>query len=130
MLTRSLAVVAGLEGLAFLVYAVVDIVVVIGEGLTGPEEVSNPVAFGMQVVIFVALGTGLLVLARGWWICRRWVRGPFILAQLLGLVVGVPLLQSTLPLAGAVIVVISLVSLMVSLLPPVTRALLGDQAAM
>lgn len=118
MLTRALAVVAGLEGLVLLVYAAVDIVVVIGEGLTGPDEVSNPVAFGMQVVIFVALGAGLLVLARGWWICRRWVRGPFILAQLLGLVVGVPLLQSTLPLAGTVIVVITLVSLVVSLLPP------------
>jgi hypothetical protein len=130
MLTRALAVVAGLEGLALLVYAVVDIVVVIGEGLTGPEEVSNPVAFGMQVVIFVALGAGLLVLARGWWNCRRWVRGPFILAQLLGLVVGVPLLQSDLPLVGAVIVGITLVSLVVSLLPPVTHALLGDQAAM
>lgn len=130
MLTRALAVMAGLEGLALLVYAVLDIVVVIGEGLTGPEEVSNPVAFGMQVVIFIALGAGLLVLARGWWNCRRWVRGPFILAQLLGLVVGVPLLQSDLPLVGGVIVVITLVSLVVSLLPPVTHALLGDQAAM
>lgn len=129
MLTRALAMVAGLEGLALLVYAVVDIVVVIRAGLTGPEEVSNPVAFGMQVVIFVALGAGLLVLARGWWSCRRWVRGPFILAQLLGLVVGVPLLQSTAPLVGGVIVAITLVSLVVCLLPPVTRALLGDQAA-
>jgi len=122
--------VAGLEGLTLLVYAVVDIVVVIRAGLTGPEEVSNPVAFGMQVVIFVALGAGLQVLARGWWSCRRWVRGPFILAQLLGLVVGVPLLQSTAPLVGGVIVAITFVSLVVCLLPPVTRALLGDQAAM
>jgi len=130
MLTRALAVVAVVEGLALLGYAVVDIVAVIGEGLTGPEEVSNPAAFGMQVVIFVALGAGLVVVARGWWNCRRWVRGPFVLAQLLGLVVGVPLLQSTAPLAGVVIVAITMVSLVVSLLPPVTRALHGDQAAM
>lgn len=130
MLTRALAVVAVVEGLALLGYAVVDIVAVIGEGLTGPEEVSNPAAFGMQVVIFVALGAGLVVVARGWWNCRRWVRGPFVLAQLLGLVVGVPLLQSAAPLAGGVIVAITMVSLVVSLLPPVTRALHGDQAAM
>lgn len=130
MLTRALAIVAGLEGLALLGYAVIDIVAVIGEGLTGPEEVSNPAAFGMQVVIFVALGGGLLAVARGWWSCRRWVRGPFILAQLLGVVVGVPLLQSSIPVAGLVIVVITVVSLVVSLLPPVTRALVGDQAAM
>ncbi len=130
MLTRALAVVAVVEGLALLGYAVVDIVAVIGEGLTGPEEVSNPAAFGMQVVIFVALGAGLVVVARGWWNCRRWVRGPFVLAQLLGLVVGVPLLQSTAPLAGGVIVAITMVSLVVSLLPPVTHALHGDQAAM
>jgi hypothetical protein len=130
MLARVLAVVAGLEGLALLGYAVVDIVAVVGEGFTGPEEVSNPAAFVMQVVIFTALGVGLVVVARGWWTRRRWVRGPFVLAQLLGLVVGVPLLQSTAPLVGVAIVAITLVSLVVSLLPAVTRAIVGDQAAM
>ncbi len=130
MLTRGLGVVAALQGAALLVYAVVDLVVVLREGFTGPQEVSNPAAFGMQVVIFVALGAGLLAVARGWWLSRRWVRGPFVLAQLLGLVVGVPLLQSSTPVVGGVIVAIALTALVVSLLPSVTRALHGDQAAM
>lgn len=129
MLTRVLGVVAALEGAALIGYAVVDVIAVFRAGLTGPEEVSNAAAFGMQVLIFVALGVGLFALARGWWNARRWVRGPFILAQLLGLVVGVPLLQSEAPVAGVVIVVTALGSLVLSLIPPVTRALLGDQAA-
>lgn len=129
MLTRVLGVVAALEGASLIGYAIVDVIVVIRGGLTGPEQVSNPMAFGMQVLIFVALGAGLLALARGWWNARRWVRGPFILAQLLGLVVGFPLLQSDAPLAGVLIVVIAACSLVLCLLPPVTRALHDDQAA-
>ena len=62
-----------------------------GVGLTGPPEVSNLPALVLQVVIFAALGVGLIAIARGWWLSKYGARAPFILAQILGLVVGVPL---------------------------------------
>lgn len=126
-----LGVIAGLEGVALLVYAGIDIVAVLRDGLSGPAPVSNPAAIIMQVLIFVALGIGMGALARGWWRQQRWVRGPFILGQLLGLVVGVPLAQSAgwAQLAGTALVLLCASACVVSLLPPVTRALHGDQAA-
>jgi hypothetical protein len=131
VLPRLLAVIAALEGVALLVYAVIDIVAIVREGMTGPAEVSNPAAFAMQVLIFVVLGVGLGAVARGWWNLRRWARGPFILAQLLGLVVGVPLAQSTGlgQVVGGGLVLVAASSLVVSLLPPVTRALHEGHAA-
>lgn len=131
-MTRLLSIVAALEGAALLVYAVIDLIAVAREGLSGPTEVSNPAAFAMQVLIFGVLGGGMLILARGWWMVRRWTRGPFILAQLLGLVVGIPLLQSggAGRLIGGAMVLVAAGAVILSLLPAVTRSLHGDQAAM
>lgn len=131
MLTRLLSVIAALEGAALLAYAAIDVVAVIRGGLSGPTEVSNPAAFWMQVLIFLVLGAGMIALSRGWWTARRWARGPFVLGQLLGLVVGVPLAQSSGPgqVAGIALVAISAGALVVSFLPPVTRMLHDDHAA-
>ncbi|MEL0248571.1 MAG: hypothetical protein VXA23_01095, partial [Actinomycetota bacterium] len=95
-------------------------------GLTGPPEVSNLPALVLQVVIFAALGVGLIAIARGWWLSKYGARAPFILAQLRGLVVGVPLTAAPdagTRVVGAALVVAAVIGIAVSLLPPVTRAI-------
>ena len=83
----------------------------------------------MQVVIFAALGVGLIAIARGWWLSKYGARAPFILAQLLGLVVGVPLIAAPdagTRVVGAALVAAAIVGIAVSLLPRVTRAIVDS----
>ncbi len=89
-----LGVIALLEGLALLGYAVYDTIQALRIGATGPTDVSNPSAIVIQIVIFAIFGIGLLLVARGWFTGRRWPRAPFILAQLIALVVGSPLISA------------------------------------
>jgi len=121
-----LAAIAAAEGIVLVGYAIYDVIEGIRVGLTGPPEVSNLAALVLQVVIFAALGVGLIAIARGWWLSKYGARAPFILAQLLGLVVGVPLTAAPdagTRVVGAALVVAAVIGIVVSLLPPVTRAI-------
>lgn len=124
-----LAVISALEGLALVIYAVLSIINAIVVGPTGPEAVSNTTAITLEIVIFAFLGAGLLATAWGWWRVKRWARAPFLLGQLIALVVGFPLVQATgtIRASGALILVAGIVGIVVALLPKVTDALLNRE---
>lgn len=125
----ALAAVAALEGAALVGYAAFDIVGFARSGISGPSEVSNLPALILQVLIFLSFGVGLLAVGRGWWRGSRRARAPFLLAQLIALVVGVPLAQAagtTERVAGIAIAAVALLGIAVSLSPAVNRALEED----
>jgi hypothetical protein len=127
---RSLAVIAGVEGLVFVVYAILVTVGVARFGLQGPEAVANSAGVTLEVIIFLFFGAGMIVVARGWWRLSRWARAPFVLAQMLALVIGVPLISSsgsTERAAGVIITVIAVVSMTLALLPRTTVHLYRDE---
>ena len=124
-----LAAIAAIQGISLIGYALYDVVQGITVGITGPPEVSNLPALVLQIVIFAALGSGLLLVARGWWGAKYGARAPFIVAQLLALVVGVPLLSapdSWTRQVGIALLVVGVAGLVLALLPPVTRALIAS----
>jgi hypothetical protein len=128
-LLMVLAGIAAIEGAVLVGYAGYDVFQGLTVGLTGPAEVSNLPALVLQIVIFAALGVGLLAIARGWWLSKYGARAPFILAQLLGLVVGFPLAQapdSGTRAIGVALVSAAVVGIAISLLPPVTRAIVDS----
>ncbi len=90
----ALAIIAIVEGAALLAYALFDVVEAVRVGITGPAEVSNPAALALLIAITAALGAGMVWVAWGWWRCRRWARAPFVLAQLLIVLIGYELTQS------------------------------------
>lgn len=112
-----------------MIYAALSIINAIVVGPTGPEAVSNTTAITLEIVIFAFLGAGLLATAWGWWRIKRWARAPFLLGQLIALVVGFPLVQSTgmIRASGAVILAAGIVGIVVALLPKVTDALLNRE---
>lgn len=122
---RALAIIAAVEGLVLVGYAVFDLLGALLVGTTGPEEVSNASAMILQIVIFAIFGAGMLIVARGWLSVAGWVRGPFVLAQLIALVVGVPLIRATdvtQQAVGAIITVMALIGLVLVFTPGVTRS--------
>lgn len=122
----ALAVFAAVEGVALLVYAVYDTIEAIRIGATGPADVSNGPAIILQILIFVIFGGGLLLVARGWWASKRWARAPFILAQVIALVVGIPLAGASGAMersAGIAVTAIAVVGIVLALTPAVTRAI-------
>ena len=90
----ALAVIALVEGLALVAYGVYALVEGLRLGATGPDQVSNVPAIALEVLLFALFGVGLVWLARGWWGARRWARAPFVLAQIIALLLGVPLAQA------------------------------------
>jgi hypothetical protein len=130
-LLTALAFLSIAEGVFFLGYAVFDVVGVLRFGLTGPEEVSNAPALTLQVLMFALFGAALILVARGWWGVKRWARAPFVLAQLLVLVVAVPLTSasgSVERIAASIGVLMAVVGLVLTFLPSTTRALLGEDS--
>ena len=124
-----LSAIAAIQGIGLIGYALYDVVQGITVGITGPQEVSNLPALVLQIVIFAALGIGLMLVARGWWGARYGARAPFIVAQLLALVVGVPLMSA--PDAwtrqlGVALIVVGVAGLVLALLPAVTRIIVQE----
>ncbi len=122
----ALAAIALLEGLALVAYGIFDAVEAVRVGATGPADVSNGPAIALQIFIFLVFGAGLLWVARGWWGSRRWARAPFLLTQLIALVVGVPLAQAqggTERVVGIALSLVALVGIALVFTPVVTRAL-------
>ena len=126
MSTRVLAAISLVEAIGLLTYGVYEAVQGVQVGATGPAEVSNVPAIIVQVLIFAVLGAGMIYVGRGWWRRRRWARAPFVLAQLIGLLVGIPIAQTpgTGPrIAGIALTVLAICGIVVALTPAVTRAL-------
>jgi hypothetical protein len=129
---RPLVALAGislLEGVALVAYALFDVVEAVRVGVTGPEEVSNTPALILLVAITAALGLAMGWVATGWWRARRWARAPFILAQIIGALIGYELAQSAGEVervVGIVLALIAVLGLVLSFAPAVSRALEGQ----
>lgn len=124
-----LAAIAGAQGLALIGYAIYDIVEGLRVGLTGPQEVSNLPGLVLQIAIFGVLGGASIAIAVGWWRAKYAARAPFIVAQLLALVVGFPFTQGSSSLqqfVGVALIVVAIVGITVALLPAVTRAIVPE----
>ncbi len=123
------AIVAGIEGVALLVYAAYIVVQVARLGITGPAEVSSPIAVTLEITIFGLLGAALVLAARGLWRARRWARSMLLVGQFLALVVGVPLAMAVGGVersAGIALVVLALVGIVVAFLPSTTASIADD----
>lgn len=122
----TLAGIAAIQGLVLVGYAGFDLISAIRYGIQGPSEVSNPPAVALQILIFALFGAGLLLVASGWWRMRRWARAPFLLVQLLAIVVGIPLAQAGGAVeraTGMVTVAVAIAGGVIALLPAVGRVL-------
>ncbi len=125
----ALAVISAVEGVGLLGYAVYDVVEALRVGVSGPEEVSNVPAVVLLIAIQAIFGAGLLWIAYGWWRSRRWARSPFLVAQLLGGLVGYELAQSTggvERITGISVIAIAVVGIVLAFLPATSRALEAD----
>jgi hypothetical protein len=123
---RLLALIALVEAIGLIAYGIYEAVQGVLVGATGPAEVSNVPAIIVQVLIFAALGVGMVYVCRGWWRRRRWARAPFVLAQLIGLLVGIPIAQTPGAgprIAGLALTILAVCGIVVALTPAVTRAL-------
>lgn len=126
-----LAVIAGLQGLLFVAYAVFDVVEALRVGITGPAEVSNPAALLGLIAITAAFGAGLLWVSWGWWGCRGWARSPFLVAQIVLGLIGYEVSQSSEGIqrtVGQVAIVVALVGIVLVFLPSVRRALDAEES--
>lgn len=124
-----LALAALVEGVAFLLAAAATAIATARNGLTGPSEVSSAQGVVLELVIFIVFGVALLATARGWLRGRRWARSVHVLAQLLVLVVAIPSLGAVEPVQQVVAwlaTAIAAGTLVVALLPSVTRAILAE----
>lgn len=123
------AVVAGIEGLSLLAYAVFITVQVARLGITGPAEVSSPVAVTLEITIFTVLGVSLTLAARGLWHARRWARSLLVVGQFLALVVGIPLATAEGGVeraAGFALVGLAIAGIAAAFWPSTTAAVAGD----
>lgn len=83
--------VAAIEGAALVFNGLAVAVVVLRNGVTGPSPVASPAGVAVEVLLYLLFGGALLWVARGVLRGRQAVLTPFVLAQLLGLTVAVPL---------------------------------------
>lgn len=119
-----IAAIAAIEGLGLLGYALFDLIQSLRTGVTGPSDVSNVPAVIVQIVIQTLFGAGLLWVARGWWTRKRWARAPFLVAQILAVLVGYDLVQSvgtTERTVGIVFAVLATIGIVLVFLPGVAR---------
>ncbi|MFM8772502.1 MAG: hypothetical protein ACKOFP_01435 [Actinomycetota bacterium] len=126
---RVAALIALVEGAALVAYGLSVIVQVARLGITGPSPVSNVQSVTLEIAIFLAFGAGLLLAAWGLWRARRWGRAPAVIGQLLGLVVGVPLVGAPGGVeraVGILVVALAIAALVCLFLPSTTRALLEE----
>ena len=121
----ALAGIALIEGVALLGYGLFDAIEAIRVGATGPEDVSNGPAIALQIVLFAIFGAGLVWIARGWWSARRWARAPFLLAQLLALLVGYDISQGAGAerFAGVALAIVAALGIVLVFTPAVMRQL-------
>lgn len=123
---------SGVQGVFYLVYAILVVVGIARFGVSGPSEVANTPGVILEATIFLAFGLGMVLVAWGWFASKRWARAPFLLVQLLALVVSVPLTGATDLLQQLVAILVTLaaiVGIVIAFTPSVTQYLLRDEAA-
>lgn len=121
-----LAAIAAVQGVALLAYAVYDVVEAIRVGITGPAEVSNPMALLLVILLTALFGAALLWVAWGWWRRRAWSRSPFLVAELIVGLLGYEIAQSqgsVERVVGWVAVTMAVVGLVLAMLPSTSRVL-------
>lgn len=126
---KFLAVISFMQGAFYAIYAILITAGVLRFGLSGPEAVSNPGGVTLAVIIYLFFGVGLLATAWGWWKIKRWARSPFVLAQLLALVVGIPLISAagtSEKMVGVFVTVMAVIGGVVALMPATTVLLYRD----
>jgi hypothetical protein len=122
----ALAVIASAEAACLTGYGLFTLVEALRLGATGPAAVSNGPAMVLEVLLFVAFGSALSVVARGWWGERHWARAPFLLAQVMAVLIGYQLAQSSATasrIAGIAMAVVAIIGIVIALTGPVTRAI-------
>ncbi len=120
------AVIAGVQGVALLIYAVYIAVQTARLGITGPAAVSSPIAVTLEITIFGLFGVAMVLGARGLWRSRRWARSLLVVGQFIALVIGVPLVTADGGVeraAGIVLVGMAITGLVAALLPTTTAAI-------
>lgn len=123
------SVVAAIEGIALLIYAAYIVVQVARLGITGPAEVSSPVAVTLEITIFGLLGAAMVLAARSLWRARRWARSMLVVGQFLALVVGLPLVFAVGGVersAGIALVILAIAGLASAFWPSTTAAIADD----
>ncbi len=119
----ALGLLALLEGLALLIYAVV-VTIHAASGSTYGVIGNSTSAMVIEIAIFAVLGLGLLKVAHAWLGMSRWARGPFIMAQLIGLLAGISFIFSGATeqlLPGLLLAVPSVLGLILSFHPVVLQ---------
>lgn len=119
--------VAALEGLALAGYGVSIAVVALTSGLAGPVDVSSPSGVAVEIAVYLIFGAALGWIALGRLRGRDWATVPFLLAQLLALTVGIPMLTGAGVLAGAAITAAALAGLVGMWLEGRDREPLGEK---
>lgn len=87
------AVVAAVEGVALIGNGIAVAVVVLRDGITGPSDIASPTGVVVEVLLYLLFGGALLWIARGLYRGAAAALTPFLLAQLLGLTVSIPMAQ-------------------------------------
>jgi hypothetical protein len=88
------AVIAAVQGLALIANALAVTYFVVRDGITAPSTVASPAGVALEIVLFLLFGAALLFIAHGLRTGRAAVLTPFLLAQILGLTVGIPLVRA------------------------------------
>lgn len=119
-----LALIAALEGIALLFNGAIAVYSAVTDGTYGAQG-SDSSAILIEIVIFVVFGVGLLIVAKGWFTMKRWVRSPFVLAQLIGLFGGASMVfdsAASSKVPGLLLAVPALIGLVVTFSPAMVRA--------
>ena len=119
-----LAAIALVQAVGLVVFGLYDALLTPLEGASG--AVGGLAGRALQVIIFVAFGVGMAIVARGWQRVRRWARAPFIVAQVIGVAVGIPMAQTggtVARIVGVALVIVGLAGIVLAVSGPVTRAL-------
>lgn len=122
----AIVAIAAVEGLGLVGYAAYSLVEAMRVGATGPSDVSNGPAIAVQIAIEVLFGAGMIWVALGWWRTRPWARAPFLVAQILGILIGFDLAQSEGAIekvVGIGLIIIAAVGAVLVFRPAVSRRL-------
>lgn len=115
-----LSALAALEGLALLAYALIVTVNAISGSTYGVIGNSTS-AMIIEIAVFAVFGLGMLAVAYGWFRMNRWARGPFLTAQLIGLLAGIFSGDSVPALPRLILIVPSAFGLILSFNPTVLQ---------
>lgn len=121
---RLLGAISVIEGVALALYACYLAIEGASLGTPGPSAVSNASALVTMIVIFAIFGVGMIAIGVAWVRGVRWVRGPFVLAQLLLLLAMYQLAAGASAgerIVGILVVAISIAGLVLAFSPAVMR---------